>query len=130
MSFKALFETNGKTFRVLKANYTITRPVDEMGRPTSSIVGGEITITLESAEDNMFFEHMCANEKLKEGKITFNKRNEEAKMRELSFKKAYVSSFNEIFENSGFMGSMIMTVTLIAQEIKMGNGELGNEWNI
>lgn len=128
MSFKALFKTTGQEFRVLSSSYNVYRAVDEMGRPTSSTVGGEITITMESNANNLFFEHISVGEMLKEGKITFIKRNEEATMRELSFQNAFISSFSETFDHSGGSGAMITSITLVAQVVTMGNGEIVNEW--
>lgn len=129
MSFKAIFKTSGSEFRVLYSSYSVHRKVDEMGRPISSTIGGEIKISVESTGNNIFFEHISVGEMLKEGKITFIKRNEEATMRELSFQRAFISSFTETFDHSGGSGAMTTTITLVAQVITMGNGEVVNEWS-
>jgi type VI protein secretion system component Hcp len=129
MSFKAVFKTSGKEFRVLSSSYNVHRKVDEMGRPISSTIGGEIKISVESTGNNMFFEHIAVGEMLKEGTITFVKRNEESTMRELSFQKAFISSFTETFDHSGGTGAMVISITLVAQIITMGNGEIMNEWS-
>ena len=129
MSFKAIFKTTGKEFRVLSSSYNVYRGVDEMGRPSSSTIGGEINISVESTGDNLFFEHISVGEMLKEGTITFIKRNEESTMRELSFQKAFISSFSETFDHSGGAGAMVISITLVAQIIKMGNGEIINEYS-
>ncbi|NQU51477.1 MAG: hypothetical protein HQ522_02950 [Bacteroidetes bacterium] len=128
MSFKAKLDIEGTEFNVTKASYTICRPVDEMGRITSSVVGGEITFELNSRENNMFFENICHSKKIAKGSISFNKRHEDAIMRKFEFKNAYVATFSETFDHSGHMGTMTMSVTLIAQEINMGEGELGNDY--
>ncbi len=129
MSFKAVFKTTGNEFRVLSSSYNVYRSVDEMGRPTSSTVGGEINISMESTGNNLFFEHICVGEMLAEGTITYTKRNEESTMRELSFKNAFISSFSETFDHSGGSGAMVISITLVAQVISMGNGEIVNEWS-
>lgn len=129
MSFKAVFKTTGQEFRVLSSSYNVYRGVDEMGRPTSSTVGGEINISMESNAINIFFEHISVGEMLKEGTITYIKRNEEATMRELSFQNAFISSFSETFDHSGGSGAMVTSITLVAQVISMGNGEIMNEWS-
>ncbi len=129
MSFKAIFKTSGSEFRVLSSSYHMYRKVDDMGRPISSTIGGEIKISVESTGNNLFFEHISVGEMLKEGTITFIKRNEEATMRELSFQKAFISSFTETFDHSGGSGAMITSITLVAQVIKMGNAEVVNEWS-
>ena len=129
MSFKAIFKTTGYEFRVLSCSYNVYRAVDEMGRPTSATVGGEINITVESTENNLFFEHICVGEMLKEGTVVFYKRSEESTMRELSFKNAFISSFSETFDHSGESGAMVLSISLSAQVMSMGNGEIINEWS-
>lgn len=129
MSFKAIFKTTGQEFRVLSSSYNVYRAVDEMGRPTSSTVGGEINITMESNANNLFFEHICVGEMLKEGTITYIKRNEESTMRDLSFQNAFISSFSETFDHSGGSGAMITSITIVAQVVTMGNGEIINAWS-
>jgi len=128
MSFKAIFKTTGQEFRVLSSSFNVYRAVDEMGRPTSSTVGGEITITMESNANNLFFEHITMGQMLNDGTITYIKRNEDSTMRELSFKNAFISSFSETFDHSGGSGAMIASITLVAQVVTMGNGEMINEW--
>ena len=128
MSFKAKLEIGGQEYKVYKVDYSVIRSVDEMGRLTSSVVGGQITIEVKSTKDNLFFEHICASDKINAGKITFNKRNEDATMRALEFKEAYVASYNEVFDHTGLLGTMVLSVTLVAKIIKMGDGELGNDY--
>ena len=128
MSFKAILSIGDKKYKVYKVDYSISRSVDEMGRLTSSVVGGQITLELKSSPDNMFFERICASEKLREGSIVFNKRHEDATMRELKFKEAFVASFAEAFDHTGYLGTMTMSVTLVAKILEMGNGELGNDY--
>lgn len=128
MSFKAILTVDGDEFTVYKISYTISRGVDELGRLTSSIVGGQITMEMESQKNNKFFEHICESEKIKEGSVVFNKRHQDSKMRELKFKDAYIASFTETFDHSGYLGSMTMTVTLVAKYMEMEGADLGNEF--
>lgn len=128
MSFKAKLDIGGTEYKVYKVDYSISRSVDEMGRLTSSVVGGQISIELKSTEDNLFFEHICSSEKISAGTITFNKRNEDATMRKLEFKQAYVASYNEVFDHTGLLGTMILSITLVAKVIKMGDADLGNDY--
>ncbi len=128
MSFKAKFKTSGEEFRVLSSSFSVYRGVDEMGRPSSSTVGGEINISIESTSKNIFFEHISVGEKLPEGTITYTKRNEDGTLKELKFKNAFISSFSETFDHSGESGAMMQTITLVAQVIEMGTAKVINEW--
>jgi hypothetical protein len=127
MSFKAKFEVDGKEYRVVNCDYSLKQFIDDTGRPSSTVRAGTINVTVESTDDTTLFEWMCDSYARKDGKITFNKRDEDAKMKELEFKEAYMVSYKEYFDNVG-PGAMMETFSLSAHSIKMGNGELENEW--
>ncbi|HNU76866.1 MAG: type VI secretion system tube protein TssD [Prolixibacteraceae bacterium] len=127
MSFKAKLEVDGKEYRVVYCNYSLKQFVDDTGRPSSTVRAGTIDIIVESTDDTTLFEWMCDSYMRKDGKITFNKRDEDAKMKELEFKEAYMVSYKESFDNAG-TGAMQEKFSLSAHSIKMGNGEHENEW--
>jgi hypothetical protein len=62
-----------------------------------------------------------------DGAVTFKKSDEDAKMKELSFEKAYVISFQESIDVKGSK-PMQMDFTISAEKIKIGNAEHKNEW--
>ncbi len=127
MSFKAKFEVDGNEYRVLKCDYSMHQTTDDTGRPSSTARGGIVTIVVESTDDTTLFEWMCDSYMRKDGKITFNKRDEDAKLKELEIEEAYMVSYEESFDNVG-IGAMVETISLSARKIKMGNGEHENEW--
>lgn len=127
MSFKAKFEVDGKEYRVLKCDYSLQQAVDDTGRPSSTTRGGLINLVVESTDDTSLFEWMCDSYMRKDGKITFNKRDEDAKLKELEFQEAYMIAYEESFDNVG-SGSMVESFRLSAHTIKLGNGEHENEW--
>ena len=62
-----------------------------------------------------------------DGTVTFKTSDEDAKMKELSFEKAYVISFQESIDVKGAK-PMQMDFTISAEKIKIGNAEHKNEW--
>lgn len=129
MSFKAIFKVDGKEYRVLSCNYQLHQDVDATGRPSSVTRGGVVNIVTESTDDTSLFEWMCDSYMKKDATITFNKRDENSKMKELEIAEAYMVNYSESFEDSG-SGAMIQKFSLSAKNIKMGNGEHENEWAI
>lgn len=127
MSFKATFEVDGNNYRVVNCDYSLNQFVDDTGRPSSTVRAGTINLTVESTDDTKLFEWMCDSYMRKDGKITFNKRDEDAKMKVLEFKEAYMVSYKELFDNSG-PGSMQESFSLSAHVVKMGDGEIESEW--
>ena len=127
MSFKAKFEVDGNEYRVLKCDYSLKQTVDDTGRPSSTTRGGLINIVVESTDDTSLFEWMCDSYMRKSGKIIFNNRDEDSKLKELEFEEAYMVEYEESFDNVG-SGAMIESLSLSARTIKLGNGEHENEW--
>lgn len=129
MSFKAILEIDGNEYRVLNCSYTLQQEYDNTGRPSSVARGGVVNFVLESTDDTSLFEWMCDSYLKKDAKVTFNKRDEDAKMKELEIMEAYMVNYEESFDDSG-SGAMVQSFSLSARSIKMGNGEHENEWPI
>ncbi len=129
MSFKAIFKVDGDEYRVLKCSYSLHQEVDKTGRPSSTTRGGIVNLTIESTDNTSMFEWMCDSYMRKDGTITFNKRDEDAKMKELHITEAYMISYEESFDDAG-SGAMIESFSLSARSIKLGDGEHENEWAI
>jgi hypothetical protein len=119
MSFKAKFEVDGNEYRVLSCSYSLYQTTDDTGRPSSTARGGMVTIVVESTDDTTLFEWMCDSYMRKDGKITFNKRDEDAKLKELEIEEAYMVSYEESFDNVG-SGAMVETFSLSAKKNQNG----------
>jgi hypothetical protein len=72
---------------------------------------------------------MCDSYMKKDATITFNKREENAKLKELEIKEAYMVGYQESFDSIG-NGAMTESLSLSSKSIKMGDGEMQNEWPI
>ena len=129
MSFKAIFKVDGNEYRVLSCSYSLHQDIDNTGRPSSVTRGGVVNVVVESTDDTSLFEWMCDSYLKKDATITFNKRDEDSKMKELEIGEAYLINYEESFDDSG-SGAMIQSFSLSAKNIKMGNGEHENEWAI
>ncbi len=129
MSFKSVFEVDGNSYRVLKCNFALNQDIDNTGRPSSVARGGVVNIVIESTDDTSLFEWMCDSYMKKDAKITFNKRDEDAKMKDLEIIEAYMVNYEESFDDSG-AGAMLEKFSLSARSLRLGNGEHENEWAI
>ncbi len=127
MSFKAVFNVDGKDYNVLSCNYSCHQEYDVTGRPSSVARGGVVNLVIESTDSSKLFEWMCDSYMKKDAKVTFNKREENAKLKELEIKEAYMVGYQESFDSAG-TGAMTETISLSARSLKMGDGELVNEW--
>ncbi|MGQ1784449.1 MULTISPECIES: type VI secretion system tube protein TssD [unclassified Saccharicrinis] len=129
MSFKAIMDIDGTQYRVLNCSYSMHQEIDDTGRPSSTARGGVVNVVVESTDNTSLFEWMCDSYMRKDAKITFNKRDEDSKMKELEIKEAYMVSYEESFDNTG-SGAMVESVSMSAKSIAMGNGQHENEWPV
>lgn len=129
MSFKAIFKVDGKEYRVLSCSYSLHQEIDVTGRPASITRGGVVNLVLESTDDTLMMQWAADSYMKKDATITFNKRDENAKLKELEIKEAYCTGYQETFDATG-NGALIESVTLSAKTIKMGDAEHENEWPI
>ena len=127
MSFKSKLKVGGKELTILKAHYDLFQEVDATGRPLSVTRGGKITLTVESTGDSFFYEWMTNNFDRKDGSIMYVKRDTDAKLKEVIFTEAYMVSYNENFDASG-ENPLTETFTISARQMKIGEGEIVNEW--
>ena len=97
-SFRATLELGGKEYDVLYSNYEFSRNTDSKGKPSSSISGGRVSVTVESTEDTTAIEAML-NSQAVDGKIIYKKTEEDAKMKEIEFKNAYIVHYKNSIYN-------------------------------
>lgn len=129
MPFKAKFELDGKTFNVQNSSFSLHQNVDATGRPSSDVRGGIVSVSVESTEDNTLFEWMTDAHAFKDGKITFFKRDQDSKMKELEFKSAACIDYSEHFDAIS-NSPMLTTITFSAKEITLAGGTHTNPWPV
>ncbi len=127
MSFSVKLKVGGEEVNVLNCHYQLKQETDATGRPSSITRGGKITLTVESTGNTQFFEWMCNNFERKDGTIVFVKRDNNATLKELNFKEAYLVEYKENF-NSNDENPVTETFTLSSREIALGTGSHVNEW--
>ncbi len=127
-SFRATLELGGKEFDVLYSKYEFSRNTDSKGKPSSNILGGRVAVTIESTEDTSVIEAMLNSQfKSVEGKIVYKKTEEDAKMKEIEFRNAYIVYYKEMLDVNNEV-PMQLSVTFSAEEIIVGNATLNNRW--
>ena len=118
----------GKEYDVLYSNYEFSRSTDSKGRPSSSISGGRVSVTVESTEDTTALESMVNSQfKPIDGKIVYKKTDEDAKMKEIEFRNAYNVHYKETLDTTNEV-PMTIAMTFSAESITVGNAELDNRW--
>ncbi len=69
-SFRAHLELGGTKFDVLFSEYSFSRSTDKKGKVSSNVIGGRVTVEIESTEDTSVIEAMLNSQfKSVEGKL-------------------------------------------------------------
>ena len=104
-SFRATLEFAGKEYDVLHSEYEFSRTTDAKGKPSSNIQGGRVSVVIESTDEI----------------------EEDAKMKEIEFKNAYIVHYKETLDVNNDV-PMTIALTFSAEMINVGNAALDNRW--
>ncbi|CVK16619.1 hypothetical protein Ga0061079_1098 [Apibacter mensalis] len=129
-SFLAKLELDGEIYTVLSCNYRFQKKTDSTSKPTGETSGGEITLSIESNGKTDFVDWILSEDRNKDGKIIFYRRDMMSKLYEIKFEKAYCINFNETFSSSG-SSPMQIEFTLVARTLKFNNKSIYKKnWNL
>ena len=127
MAFRSKLQFEGKEYDVLDCNYSFCRDVDAKGRPASSVYGGNIYCTVESTDDTKIIAQMVNQFKPTGGTVTFNKGDEEAKMKELKWENGYIIEYDESLDVVG-REPMKISFVVSAEKISVEGAEVDHKW--
>jgi hypothetical protein len=101
--------------------------VDLKGRPSSNVYGGNIYITVESTDDTSIIAQMVNQFKPHNGTVTFNKGEEETKMKELKWKNGYTIKYDESIDIVD-KEPMKIYIVVSAEKISVEGAEVDHRW--
>lgn len=127
MAFRANLNFEGGIYDVLECTYSFRRDVDLKGRPSSNVYGGNIYVEIEATEDTKIISQMVNQFKPCGGTIVFNKGDEEAKMKEVTWENGYIIKFSESLDVIG-REPMKINFVVSAEKIKVEGTEVDHKW--
>jgi hypothetical protein len=89
----------GEEMNVLHCNFRFSQSTDATGKPASLPQGGFVTITVESTQSTEIYDWMIAPTAVKNGLITFYRRDIKSKMKTLEFAEAFCVDYSETFDH-------------------------------
>ena len=135
MAFRAELTIEDRSYRVLYCSHTIKRDTDSStGKPNSRPKFGRIDLEIESTDDIFLWDRIgFHNYEGMSGKIIFKKRDEEVKMKELSFQGAFVVEHTEVFQSYGDSPMKIrfsLSAEMLIMDGTTESCEISNEWPV
>lgn len=129
MSFLSKFKLDDEEMNVLECRFTLDQQADQSGKPASDPMGGEIRLVVESTKSTLLFYWMTSPTQVKDGAITFFRRDGMSKMKELHFKKGYCVHYDEYFIADSAV-PMRIEIVISAKEIILNGASFGKNWSI
>src|ERR1700722_14922167 len=117
MSFKAELTVENKTYSLRSFYLHIARNTDPKGRP-SSMPSWSIIATIDSVDDTTITNWMIDPHKQIDGKVLFYKIDEDAKLKEINFKKSWCYVMRDSF---------MADISFATTEIIISGGEVDIE---
>lgn len=95
---KATVCLQGKDIEVISSHIEFNRKTDNKGRPVTNVIGGRITITVESTRETTILEAMVNSPfKAISGKVIYYNTKDNSIFRVVEFKYAYIVYYKEIY---------------------------------
>ncbi len=125
---KATVRLQGKEIEVISSHIEFSRKTDNKGRPVTNVIGGRITITIESTKETIILEAMVNSPcKAISGKVVYYSTRDNSVFRVVEFKYAYIVYYKEVF-NVDKKRQMYSTITFSADIVMIGDAYLSNQW--
>jgi hypothetical protein len=126
MISKVELSLEGNTYILKAVSFEFKQAVDEIGRPSSDVIGGIIEIEMNAVEDGIFLDWMIQPKKKLKGEIVFYETDQSTKFREIKFEESYCVAYTEKFSDGP--DSPVASLMISSEKIKVGNMELNNNW--
>ncbi|WP_338794263.1 type VI secretion system tube protein TssD [Bernardetia sp. MNP-M8] len=129
MTFLSELQIDEGIYTVLDCTYNFNQSIDKNNKPSSVARGGQITLIIESRGITNFLKWMTEHVNTKDGKIIFYRRDQMARMFELSFTKAFCIDYAEHFNHQS-AEPMQIKMTISTKDMKANNALFGNKWAV
>lgn len=129
MAYSSTLDLDGTLYDVLGGDVGFTRSVDVKGRPSSHVMGGQISFSVEITPKTTLVESMLnsQNKPIKKGAMKFTDAGDDSTvMREIDFENAYIVNYSESFSVGGSAYSC--SITLSAEKITIKSAVLDQRW--
>lgn len=127
MSFLSKLKIEDDEMNVLDCTFEFSQEADYNGRPSENPRGGKIEIVIESTSNTEFLDWVISPDMVKEGSITFFKRDNMSSLKTLEFKDAYCLFYKEHF-NMSSADPMQTFLVISAKEISIKSVNFKNNW--
>lgn len=127
MSFVARITIDDEEMNVLHCSFHFSQTTDATGRPNAVPQGGSINLLVESDSSTVLFDWMISPTQMKNGTITFYRRDSMSRLKTLAFTDAYCIGYHETYDHMGNQ-PMQTHITLSTKQLRLNDSEYRNNW--
>jgi hypothetical protein len=121
MAYEMKFTLNGKKYNVLNSSFSFNRSVDQKGRPSSGVYGGDLSLVLETQDDTQLAEIMLLKQTTpQKGDLEIFRGTNSGSFRKISFEDGFITSYNESASAHGG-DNMQIAITISARTLSIGD---------
>ncbi len=130
MPYSSTIELGGETFDILGGDIGFSRSVDVKGRPSSHVMGGQFSFTVEITEKSKLVENMVnsQNKPYDKGALKFTDAGDDGVTRQIDFANAYIVNYSESFSAAG--NAYTCSITISAEKITIQKAVLDQRWPV
>jgi type VI protein secretion system component Hcp len=130
MPYSSKIKLDAETFDILGGDIGFTRSVDTKGRPSSHVMGGQFSFTVEVTDKTLLVEQMVnsQNKPYATGSLEFTDAGDDGVTRKIEFANAYVVSYSESFSAAG--AAYTCSLTISAEKITVQTAVLDQRWPV
>lgn len=130
MPYSSKIKLGEDTFDILGGDIGFTRSVDIKGRPSSHVMGGQFSFTVEVTDKSALVENMVntQNKPYKSGSLEFTDAGDDGVTRKIEFENAYIVNYSESFSAAG--AAYTCSLTISAEKITIQKAVLDQRWPV
>ncbi|GAB3726500.1 type VI secretion system tube protein TssD [Spirosoma lituiforme] len=128
--FTAKLTIGTNEFDILSFGTSFSRDFDQKGRPSSAVLAGEMSFTIEITQNEKLIDTMInAQNKAIDGKAEFWQSGKDAIFRTVDFKNGYITSYKEGFQPAG-SSNFSADISITAEKVTVGTAKYDAGWPI
>jgi hypothetical protein len=129
MSFNAALILDSKEYTVRRFRWGVQQNTDIVGRADARVQGGQLEVELDSEADEALHHWALDDTKKMSGElVVYAADNRLSRRKTITFEDAYCVGLGKRFDGSASEQGMTMTLTLSANRLSSGEGQINNNW--
>lgn len=130
MPYSSKIKLGADEYDILGGDIGFTRSVDVKGRPSSHVMGGQFSFTVEVTEKTKLIENMVnsQNKPFDKGELAFTDAGDDGVTRKIEFANAYIVNYSESFSAAG--NAYTCSITISAEKITVQKAILDQRWPV